>query len=200
MQIEAVLTKGDLSKTINDFCPLKIALGEDGAVLLSEPRDTELVPGVGVRTRVTAEIHWPVLGVRIPVTVRSAILEVRPVISEEPDGGKLAFRLALREVDISIFPAIVDRGIVNLVNKELEGRHAELSWDFIRTLSHVFTLPDAVASACAIDLRAGYGQVTIGSEAIVFAVSFHAAIQTRTVEPRHPPPHRAPQPPDASRP
>src|SRR5580658_3450718 len=128
MQIEAVLTKGDLSAIINDFCPLKIALGEDGTVLLSEPRDTELVPDVGLRTRVTAEIHWPILGVRIPVTVRSAILEVSPVISEKPDGGKLTFRLALREVDISIFPAIVDRGIVNLVNKELEGRHAELSW------------------------------------------------------------------------
>jgi hypothetical protein len=200
MQIEAVLTKGDLSEIINDFCPLKIALGEDGTVLLSEPRDTELVPDVGLRTRVTAEIHWPVLGVRIPVTVRSAILEVGPVISEKSDGGMLTFRLALREVDISMLPAIADRGIVNLVNKELEGRHAELSWDFIRTLSHVFTLPDAVVSARAIDLRAAYGQVKIGSEAIVFAVSFHAGIQPRTVEPRPPPPHGAPLPPDASRP
>jgi hypothetical protein len=192
MQIEAVLTKGDLTKAINDFCPLKIALGEDGTVLLSEPRDTEFVPDVGLRTRVTAEIHWPILGVRIPVTVRSAILEVSPVISERPDGGKLTFRLALREVDISIFPAIVDRGIVNLVNKELEGPHAELSWDFVRTLSHVFTLPDAVVSAHAIDLRAGYGQVTIGGEAIVFAVSFHVGIQPRAVEPRPPPPSGEP--------
>ncbi len=69
MQIEATLVKDDIAGLMADFCPLKITLGHDGTIELSEPRDIEILPNVGIRANMTVDVHWPVLGVRIPVTV-----------------------------------------------------------------------------------------------------------------------------------
>jgi hypothetical protein len=181
MWAEAILVKSDLAELAAKFCPLRIHIGEGGNVLLSEPRDLELVPGVGLRMTVTSEIHWPVLGIQIPVSVRSAVLEVKLEILETASGDTLTFRLHLDDVDISILPAFVDRKIVDLVNAELEAKHVELSWRFAETLSHIFALPEALASASALDLRAASGRVRITSEGVAFAVSFQANVEPRTV-------------------
>jgi len=181
MRIEAILSKEELEKIIADFCPLKLTLGDDGAIALSSPRDIELLPELGLRVSVAAEVRWPILGVPVPVTVRSAVLEVRPEILKTPGGDHLAFRFHLHKMDTSIFPAIVDRTIVDLVNKELEAKHRELSWSFTKTFSHVFKLPAALASAQAINLSVTGGQVQITNEAIVFTVSFGAGIEPRPV-------------------
>ena len=159
--------------------PLRINIGKDGNVLLTDRRDLALLPGVGLRMTITAEIHWPVLGVHIPVSVRSATLEIRPEIVENPGGDTLTFKLHLDDVDVSMLPDLVDRGIVDLVNKELEAKHVELAWGFTRTLSHVFELPEALASAGALDLRAASGRVKITSEALAIAVLFHARVEPR---------------------
>jgi hypothetical protein len=179
MWAEAILAKNDLDKAIRDFCPLKIKLGEDGSVQISDPHGLDLVPDVGLRMSVTIEVHWPILGIQIPVSVRSATLEVRPEILKKPEGEPLTFKLRLDDVDISMLPEFIDRGIVERVNKELEERHVELTWNFIATLSHVFELPDALLSARAIGLRAGWGSVKITSEALVLAVSFDASVVPR---------------------
>jgi hypothetical protein len=181
MWVEAVLARDDLDKAVREFCPLRISLERDGNVLISDPRDLELVEGVGLRVSVTVEFHWPILGIQIPVSVRSATLDVRPQILEKPEGEELTFKLRLDDVDLSILPEFVDRGVVDLVNAELEAKHVELSWSFTRTLSHVFALPDALASAGAIDLRATWGSVRITQEALVLVVSFRATVEPRAV-------------------
>jgi hypothetical protein len=166
MWVEAILSKDDLEKTLTDFCPLRIALGDDGSIQISDPRNMQLVPERGLRMSVTVEVHWPILGITVPVSIRLATLELRPEILKKPEGETLTFRLQLDDVDISIVPAIFDRGIVDLVNKELDAKHVELSWAFPKTLSHVFELPAALASARAIDLRVAWGNVKISSEAL----------------------------------
>jgi hypothetical protein len=183
MWVEAILAKSDLDKAIGEFCPLKIKLGEDGNIRISDPRGLELVPDVGLRMSVTIEVHWPIWGIQIPVSVRSMTLEVKPEILKAHEGDQLTFKLRLDDVDISILPEFIDRTIVDRVNKELEARHVELSWNFIETLSHVFELPDALVSARAIGLRAGWGSVKITSEAIVLAISFEASVTARSLAP-----------------
>jgi hypothetical protein len=120
------------------------------------------------------------------VSVRSATLEVRPQIVENALGDTLTFKLHLDAVDISILPALIDRRIVDLVNRELEAKHVELAWSFTRTLSHVFALPEALASVGALDLWAAAGRVKITGEAITLAVSFQARVVPRRVEPPQP--------------
>jgi hypothetical protein len=122
------------------------------------------------------------LGIQIPVSVRSATLEVKPEIVKNSEGEKLTFKVRLDDVDISMLPDLVDRGIVDRVNQGLEAKHVELSWNFIRTLRHVFALPEALASAGAIALSAGWGRVKITSDALVLAVSFDASVEPRGVE------------------
>ncbi len=190
MWVEAILTTEDLAKVMNELCPLRIRLGEGGSVLVSEPRALELVPLLGLRMTVGVELHWPVLGVQIPVAIRAAILEVKPEILKKPEGEHLTFKLRLDELDISMVPDFVDRTIVDRVNAELEAKHVELSWGFTETLSHAFDLPDALASARAIDLCAHGGWVKVTKDAMVLAVSFSAAVEPRD-EPSRPPTPKA---------
>jgi hypothetical protein len=184
MWAEAIFTKEDLEEVTGQLFPLRIDLGEGKSVLLTDRRDLALLPEVGLRMTITAEIHWPVLGVHVPVSVRSATLEIRPEIVEGPAGQTLAFKLHLDDVDISILPAFVDHGIVDLVNKELEAKHVELAWGFTKTLSHSFDLPEALASAGALDLVAASGRVKVTSEALALAVLVHARVEPRSTVPK----------------
>ena len=185
---EAILTKDDLEKVVNDFCPLKINVGGGGSMLFSNPRDFALLPDVGLRVSVAAEVEWPLLGIPIPVSIRSATLEIKPEIQTGAAVERLTFRLGLEDVDLSMLPAFVERGIVERINKELDAKHVELSWSFTETLSHVFELPSAIASGRAIELSAKWGRVKITSEALAFAVSFQTEVHPRTSEPEASPP------------
>jgi hypothetical protein len=186
MWVEAIFAKDDLEKVVMEFCPLRIALRQDGNVLISGPRDIELVPDAGLRMSVTVEVHWPLFGVYVPISARKVTLELRPEIKKNVEGDQLTFKFRLDGLDISIFPALVDRGIVAFINDELEAKHVELSWGFTQTLSHVFDLPPALQSARAIDLRAAWGEVRITNRALVLAVSFHAAVTTEERKPSAP--------------
>jgi hypothetical protein len=188
MWIEAIFAKEDLENVLIQFCPLRIALRKDGNVLISDPRDIELVPDVGLRMSVTIEVHWPLFGLHVPISVRMVTLELQPLIKKDPQGDQLVFKFHLDGVDIAIFPALVDRGIVALINDELEAKHVELSWGFTKTLSHVFDLPSALRPKRAIDLRAAWGEVRITNQALVLAVSFHAAVTTAESTPLEPTP------------
>jgi hypothetical protein len=179
MWAEAIFAKDALDEVTSELFPLRIDLGNERTVLLTDRRDLALLPDVGLRMTITAEIHWPVLGVHVPISVRSATLEIRPEIVERPDGATLTFKLHLDDVDISMLPDLVDRGIVDLVNKELEAKHVELSWGFTKTLSHSFDLPDALASAGALDLVASSGRVKTTSDALALAVLFRARVEPR---------------------
>ena len=146
MWVQATLARDDLAKVAGELCPLRINIGEGGSIVLSDPRDLDLVPEVGLRLTVTTQLH-------------------------------------LDEMDISILPALVDRRIVDRVNKELDAKPLELAWSFTKTLSHVFKLPAALASVGALDLSAAAGRVKITSEAIAFAVSFQVRVEPRRVGP-----------------
>jgi hypothetical protein len=183
MWVEAILGRADLEKVLNDFCPLRIALSDGGSVLISDPREVALIADVGLRMSVTVELHWPILGIMLPVSVRCATLDLKPEVLKVEGGDQLTFKFRLDDLDVSAFPAFVDRGLVGLVNKELESKHVDLSWGFTKTLSHTFDLPLVLASARAIDLRAAWGEVRITKEALVFAVSFHTSVEPRGASP-----------------
>jgi hypothetical protein len=182
MRIEATLTRDDLAKTLNDLCPLHISIGKEGRLIFSGPRRVELVPDAGLRMTVDAKIEWPVLGLLLPVTIRTMTLLMSPSVLEEAGAPALAFKLHLSQADIALVPAVLDASIVHRVNQELEAK-PPLIWRFTRTLSHVFALPAALASAEAIDVRAASGYVKTTSEALVFVVSFQTSVNPREGSP-----------------
>jgi hypothetical protein len=73
-------------------------------------------------------------------------------------------------------PAVIDRGITAKLNQELTQRHAELSWNFGSTLSHVFELPHSLKPLDGLDLQVRWGKIRVTEEAMVMAVSFRPKV------------------------
>ena len=180
MWLEAIISKENLSSLVGQFLPVSICLGEnpdDGHYLeLFEPRQVSLVENLGLRMTCGARIHWPILGIELPVTVESVTLLLSPTIPSAPGRDELNFRLTVEDIDFAWAPAMVDDGIADMINLELARRHALLSWSFGETLSHVFKIPPFLPPLTAVALKVAWGQVRVTSEAVVIAVSFHPRV------------------------
>jgi hypothetical protein len=181
MWLEAILTTGDLQDTLQQFSPLEIRLGDSGKLLLASPTRVSLSAGEGMAVVCEATLHWPVLGIDLPVHMHGLSVLVRPSVRPAPDGtcDVLAFTLQVDRAGVSILPHIIDDKVTSMLNEELAKKHVELAWNFGATLSHVFALPDALASAGAIALKVGGGTVKVTDHAIGFAVNFTAEVKPR---------------------
>ncbi len=179
MWSEAIFATEDLAHFAAELLPMPFKLGADGELRISDPRELQLVPGTGLRLTVSCHLHWPVLGIEMPLSIRGATVMVEPEIAEGPKSKALVFKLRLDELDLSMLPAFLDRGIVGLINRELEAKHTELSWNFSDTLSHVFDLPDGLRPASAISLVASAGRVKVTADAVALAVLFEAHVIPR---------------------
>jgi hypothetical protein len=178
MWLEAILTRTDLESFVRDLCPLHLRIGDGGNVLLTDPRDVHLAPGAGLELTVSAEIHWPVLGLSVPIHVRSTTVEVR--LSAPANGGQnLSLAVRMEELDVQRLPKIADKSLVDHVNDALAEWGRKLCWEYGKTLQYAFKLPYSVASASAIDLTSTWARVRVTSEAVVVAMSFRAEVILR---------------------
>ncbi len=174
MWLEAILSQDDLMKLVTELLPTTLRLGNDGDLHLHEVHEVHLVEGEGLRVVCRAKLHWPVLGIPIPVTLNSLDALLLPVVKKQASGDSLVFKLRIEHADLSGVPTSIDDRITTKVNEALE--HAELTWRFSETLQHVFALPDTIEPATAIALRTAWGEVKITAETLVLAVSFHADV------------------------
>jgi hypothetical protein len=181
MWMEAILTTSDLQDTLQQFSPLEIRLGENGKLLLASPTRVSLTAGEGMAVVCDATLHWPVLGVNLPVHMHGLSVLVRPSVRPAPDGtcDVLAFTLQIDRAGVSILPHIIDDKVASLLNEELAKKHVELAWNFAETLTHVFSLPDALASASALALNVAGGTVRVTDHAMGFAVNFTTEVTPR---------------------
>ncbi len=180
MWVEAILSKGDLTALVAQFTPLKLRLGEDGELLVTEPGEVDLVPDVGLRVACKAKLKWPVLGVRVPATLNSLIVIVRPEIVKTSIGEALLFKLQIEHIDVAGLPAMIDDGILDHINRELATRHVDLTWDFTSTLSHSFPLPEVLQPLGALGLDVAWGKLKVTHEAVAFAISYHSHVNRRS--------------------
>jgi hypothetical protein len=194
MWLEAILTEADLETVLQQFSPLKILLGDNGSLLLAEPKEVSLIPDQGIEVVCDATLHWPILGFDLPVALRGLTVRVLPVVDKAASGTPLVFRLQLDHAGVAMLPAIIDDRVTAMVNEELHKKHVELSWNFMKTLSHEFTLPGAIASAASISLVALDGMVKANAKALGLAVRFETTVRRRldgadaTTIPREAPP------------
>jgi hypothetical protein len=178
MWLEAVLTRDDLSSIVDQFAPLEIRLGENGRLLLAGPTKVDLVEGAGISVECDATLNWSVLGIDVPVTMRGLKVLVRPVVETPVEGEVLAFTLQIDHAGVSSLSILDDRAAA-LVNEELERKNVGLRWNFPKTLTHSFSLPDALLSAEAISLTAQAGTVKVSDSALGLAVSFCTRVTRR---------------------
>lgn len=178
MWLEAILTEGDLQKAVDRFSPLEIRLGQDGRLLLARWTSLSLVADRGIEVICEATLHWPVMGIDVPITMNGLTVLIRPSVDPRPEGEALVFSLELERTGVSSLPLIDDR-VTSLVNEELAKRRVELAWTFGRTLSHVFSMPEAILSAESLGLEVRGGKTKVTESALGFAVSFEASVARR---------------------
>lgn len=183
MWLEAILTKNDLREVAERFAPLKILLGVSGSLLLACPRDVSLVPDNGIALVCDATIHWPVLGLDVPVSLHGLLVNILPAVEDRGAGATLVFRLRIDHTGVAILPSFFDHSVTARINQELERKQIELAWNFTRTLTHAFGLPTSFASAEFIALRASAGRVKVTDDAIGLAVDFEASVRPRSACP-----------------
>jgi hypothetical protein len=180
MWIEAILSHDDLSSFFAQLLPLDVRLGDDGdtdpELRLSDLARVELLENQGIRVECKADLRWPVLGIDVPVEVKSLALLFVPSVVKRSGRDALAFKVQLADLDIAWVPAAFDATLEERVNRELKEKQRQLAWDFSRTLSHVFELPSVVRPIDALGLEVAWGKVRVTNEALVMAISFHAHV------------------------
>lgn len=185
MWVEAIIAQEDFTALAAELFPLSVHLGaadSDHYLLLSAATAVSLVEGRGLRFTCNAQIHWPVLGIDVPINVEALTVLVEPSV---PEGSELlVLGVELEYANVSWLPALVDAKIVEAVNEALKAKSRELSWNFTKTLSHEFPLPELLQPIRALDLKVAWGKVRVTTEALVLVISFRAAAVTTKGEGR----------------
>ncbi len=178
MWIEATLSREEITQLVRQLMPLKILLGDEGKGSLSliEPRDVVLVAAAGLRVVCRAVITWPVLGVGLPVPLNSLGVLLLPSIAEHEGSEQLVFRIELEHTDLLGVPGWFDARLTDRINKEMAERRVQLTWDFIKTLSHAFALPDMLEPVETFQMQGEHGTVTVTEDALRLRVDFRAQI------------------------
>jgi hypothetical protein len=180
MQIFARLDEPTLRQLLDELLPVTILLDDDddkgrggkaGRFVTIEPASVvDFVAGQGLRLVTGGKIRWVAAGVPVEATLHSAHILLRPVIAPDKHGGRLVFHPSLEEADLKNVPALFDRGVAALVNRQLEGRSDQIAWDFGRTLSLSVALPPALDGVESLQLSVQNGQVTVTDHAIELAL------------------------------
>jgi hypothetical protein len=177
MRIEAVVSKEDLIAIATRIAPIEFRLGDAGGTLrLEDPAEITLVPAVGLHMQCTAHLHWPVLGMKIPVTIKPLTVLVLPEIDRREKGDALVFKLQIEHADVTTVPTIIDNEITNLINRELIKKKIDFAWNFADALSYDFDLAKVLPPIHSLDLKVIAGTVRITEDALILAVSFTAKI------------------------
>jgi hypothetical protein len=178
MWLEAILSRDDLRRALDQFAPVNVKLGDGGGTLfLDTPSEVELVPDEGLRVVCRAKVHWPVLGIHVPATLKEVIVLVRPIVERHDKVEMLVFKLHIERADFALVPTTVDRRLTDALNAELEKKHVELTWKFSDTLSRIIDLPPLFEPSETLALGTRGGVVKTTRESVGLAIVMRADLQ-----------------------
>jgi hypothetical protein len=172
MQIVARLNESTLRTMLAELLPVTILLdavpsgnrdNRDGRWIRLEPaHHVDFVAGEGLRLGTSGKIRWIAAGVPLEATLQSATVMLRPMVVEDPSGGRLVFRPELEAADLKNVPGWLDRGIVAVVNGQLGARTDEIAWNFGRVLGVAVPLPPVLEEIASlkIDVKGATVMVT----------------------------------------
>jgi hypothetical protein len=181
MRIEVTFSSDDLLRALAQAFPLTIRFGEakQHSLTLSDLGEAKLVAGVGLRVACKARVRWPLLGIDVPMAVSSLAFLLLPSIGESEGGATLAFRASVEHADFANLPALMDDRIVATVNAKLAARQSELSWKFMKALTHVAPLPATLEPLESLAIRPAWGKVQVTEDAVIYTASFDSSLVRR---------------------
>ncbi len=177
MWIEARVGLEDLIRVASQLAPLEIKLGDGGGTLrLEDPSEITLIPTVGLHLKCTAHLHWPVLGVKIPVTIKPLVVRVLPEIDKRDKGEALVFKLQIEHADVAAMPTLIDNEITALINRELIKKKVDFAWSFADMLSYDFDFSKILPPVETFGLKVIAGSLRVTEEALLLAISFETHV------------------------
>ncbi len=187
MEITARLDAETVTSVLRSLTPLTVHLDDDPAgdrwFRLDPPDEVAFIAGQGLRVHATAAVQWTVAGLRIPFTIQSLQVMLRPLIVEAPAGGRLVFRASIEEADLKNVPQAIDAAILDHVNARLALLGDKLGWNFARTLTHSIAMPAAMEPVEAFLLGVRDGAVEVLAGEMRLSVKMPVSFSRRAVPP-----------------
>jgi len=176
MHIRVELDKATLTKLLAEMLPITVVLDEarglDGSCVTIDPvRELQIGADESIRLITGGALRWIIGFLRVTITVERLVLVVRPTVVGTGASSRLLFRPMIEEADLRNVPALLERGLVGVVNRALAAQSERLAWDVGRTLAPRFVLPNVLMplEAAAADVEAA--QLRVRDDAIELTVT-----------------------------
>jgi hypothetical protein len=160
MQITVQLEERTLRQLLDELLPITILLDETSGlggrwIRIDPARHLRIGGDGGVRVVTSGALRWPLGPVPITLTVQHLVLTLWPVLVGTGWASRVLFRPVIETADLQNVPALLDRGLVGLVNRALDTRADRLAWDLGRTLALRFALPETLLplEAASVDVE-----------------------------------------------
>jgi hypothetical protein len=171
MRVQLVVTEDDLRTFFLGVTPARLDLGRDDGVdrwiELDPPESLTITEARGLTLRGPARLRWNVAGINVPIALR--VVEVTLDLSvSEPDHNALRFLPQIVDADFVGLPAIIERGLIKLVNTNLA--KATLSWSFVETLQFSAAMSTKLHPPTRANIRVLSGVVKKSDKVIALEV------------------------------
>jgi hypothetical protein len=180
MQLSVAISAPTLTALVQSLMPLRIELGGDAGserhLTLSAPERIELVAGWGLRLACSADVCWPVLGMRLPVPIRAIAVVLEPRVSRRRGVSTLVFGLHVEGADLGGVPAALSARIIDWVNVALREREVALAWKVQDAFERSFPLPAMLSSLRSFDLALDKATVVVSESELRVGFDLAASI------------------------
>lgn len=180
MWLRALLTKTDLQTAFRELTPVRIALDPNDHrryVSFERPSSVEVIAGDAVYLETSGRVSWGVVGIELPITVRTLRVRAKPTIERLDAQEVIAFHLAIEHANLSSVPTFIESQVVSAINDALTARRAKLVWRFTRTLDFHFRMPETTEPRREVRLYASRGNVEVTHDGLLAATEFELAAE-----------------------
>lgn len=179
MQLEITLDQSDIERLLRAVTPVRIRLGDGVAdwIQLEPPKTVALVPDRGVRIETAGSFRASLGVIDVPVLLEKVTFVLRPVVDDAAGSPELKFGIEIEDGDLFRIPALVDRGIQAVVNRQLRPPATPLSWPFALTLGGQWDLPNRILPPQRFCLGVARGEVSVTHAGVSFRVEFDGSLE-----------------------
>jgi hypothetical protein len=174
MKIEIQLTGEDMRRVFAGLTPVRVALDAFDPkryISLREPSRVDIVED-GLRLSVGGSVQWDVVGIKVPVEVRTIGVRLAPRVAEQDGREVLFLGLGVESVDVSSLPGFVESELVQKVNDALRTLEATLAWAFTDSLDFYMRLPRITQPRRTVHLFATHASVRTTKDLLTLVVDF----------------------------
>lgn len=172
MRVQLVVTEEDLRGFLLSVTPARIELGREADVdrwiEIGPPEYLAVTEAKGLILRAPAKLRWNVAGINVPIAFRTVEITLDLSI-DGPEGAVMKFRPQIVEADFVGLPAVIERGLIKLVNNSLA--KSTLEWNFVETLQFSPHMSPKLQPPTVVDIRAKFGELTKSDGAITLSVT-----------------------------